>query len=401
MTDEINGEIYETVDRPIPFKIYSGLLRAYEDTDGRPRFKGIASSSVRDRHGDTMSASAIADMERAANDNLTIFLNHSYNVPEDVAGSVENAKMVERSKDGDGNPIWDLDFDVVVNSKNPRAVEAWGAIKDGTKLGLSIGAMIPEGGAVRDKKKGTYTFNHVDLLETSIVGIPANPRSWVQAMVKALKSTATPTQAVIATDVVNITPEALNEMSDNLDRKVLLAADDPKQAEPAEDAPPQPEEVPETPDDTPPQPQEVPEPDDKKKSVSDGSQGAPDSEPDDEPDDDVRESTQPDVDATLKSVLTETLRLYEGATSELIDVRRQLKDAIDERDAARRERDEAQVMSSEFMAKATFIIQKLADMPVGRKAVVRQAKDELSSLERIYGVETMKLIRSSNDGNGG
>jgi hypothetical protein len=51
--------------------------------------------------------------------------------------------------------------------------------------------MIPEGGAVRNKKSGAYTIAHVELLETSVVGIPANPRSWVQNAVKSLLDTRT------------------------------------------------------------------------------------------------------------------------------------------------------------------------------------------------------------------
>jgi len=53
---------------------------------------------------------------------------------------------------------------------------------------MSIGARIPEGGAVRNKKTGTLLISHVDLLETSIVGIPANPRSWIDQVSKSIKS---------------------------------------------------------------------------------------------------------------------------------------------------------------------------------------------------------------------
>lgn len=168
--------------------MFTGLLKAATRADGRKTLRGVASSTTKDLHGDTMLETALADMERDANNNLTIFLNHSYNVPEDVAGSVTKATMRTRGVDGDGNPNWDLDFDeVLVNEKNPRAIAAWEGINDGAKLGFSIGAMIPEGGAVRNKKDGTYLISHVVLLETSIVGIPANPRSWIQNAVKSFE----------------------------------------------------------------------------------------------------------------------------------------------------------------------------------------------------------------------
>lgn len=174
------------------FRIFSGLLKASRDGDGRMRLHGVASSTTKDLHGDTMTDSALEDMEKAANNNLTIFLNHSYNVPEDVGGSVEKALIKTRGSDHEGNPNRDLDIDIVVNEENPRAINTWKAIDKGTKLGLSIGAMIPEGGAKR-QKNGSYIIEHVDLLETSLVGIPANPRSWVDYAAKALRLKAAAT----------------------------------------------------------------------------------------------------------------------------------------------------------------------------------------------------------------
>lgn len=183
-------QIQAAVDAVLPstkFQIFSGILKASRSSDGRMRLHGVASSTTRDLHGDTMNASAIEDMERAANNNLTIFLNHSYDVPEDVAGSVERAQMKTRGVDGTGNPNYDLDMDILINDANPRAVKAFEAIERGTKLGLSIGAMIPEGGATKDPKTKAWVIDHVELLETSLVGIPANPRSWVEYAAKSLR----------------------------------------------------------------------------------------------------------------------------------------------------------------------------------------------------------------------
>jgi hypothetical protein len=88
-----------------------------------------------------------------------------------------------------GVPIYDLIFEKIrVDRTNERAVKSWKSMNGGTKLGMSIGAQIPEGGAVRNKKTGTLLIAHVNLLETSIVGIPANPRSWMDAVAKAYKA---------------------------------------------------------------------------------------------------------------------------------------------------------------------------------------------------------------------
>jgi len=165
------------------FKIFAPMLKASLDADGKMRLHGVASSTVLDRQGHTITESALSDMETSASNNMTIFLNHEYKVPEDVAGSVERASI--RSHPTDPS-IKDLILDIVINEANPRAANAWMAIQKGTQLGLSIGAMIPDGGAHRDKKSGAYVIEHVTLLETSLVGVPANPRSWVEYAVKSL-----------------------------------------------------------------------------------------------------------------------------------------------------------------------------------------------------------------------
>lgn len=160
------------------FSLFTGLLKTARNGDDMV-MTGIASSTVRDRHGDTMTPKALESMLRSA-DGMTIYLNHSYNVPEDVAGTVRKAWIDKSAGD-----LHDLHFEIGINGENPRAVQAFNAIDKGTKLGLSIGAMIPEGGAKRTKG-GSYVIDEVELLETSIVSIPANPRSWVEYARKSL-----------------------------------------------------------------------------------------------------------------------------------------------------------------------------------------------------------------------
>lgn len=169
------------------FKITSGLLKAYKsEEDGSRRLKTTASSTIQDHGKDRMSLNAINRMAASAKENMTIFLNHSYTVPEDVLGSVEDAVVREAGRGPDG-VIYDLDFDVRVNEANPRAVNTWDAIESGTKLGTSIGAIVKDYDKNTD---GGWDINDVELLEASIVGIPANPRSWVHYARKALELNA-------------------------------------------------------------------------------------------------------------------------------------------------------------------------------------------------------------------
>ena len=167
------------------FQIFTGLLKAYEGPDSSKRFRTTASSTISDLAQDEILIPGIEKMAEKAKGNLTIFLNHEYRVPEDVLGSVEETSMHTRGVDSEGNPIVDLDFDIRLNESNPRALQTYEAIKSGVKLGTSIGAIVR---SAEKKKGGGLRISDLELLEASIVGIPANPRSWVQYAVKSINA---------------------------------------------------------------------------------------------------------------------------------------------------------------------------------------------------------------------
>ena len=191
------------------FSMFTGLLKTAMEGDDMV-LTGVASSTIKDRHGDTITQRGLESMLRTA-EGMTIYLNHSYNVPEDVAGTVRAAWI-----DQAGGDLYDLRFKIAIEQGNPRAVQAWNAIDKGTKLGLSIGAMIPEGGAKRVKQSGAFIIDEVELLETSIVSIPANPRSWVEYARKSLVAKA---------DVPEVDEQTHDELHDQLDAEVK--EDDP------------------------------------------------------------------------------------------------------------------------------------------------------------------------------
>jgi HK97 family phage prohead protease len=175
------------------FKIYTNALKAYEADNGDRFVTGTTSSTIRDLHGDEMTLSALKSMEATAKQNMTIWLNHEYQVPDDLFGSVKDARIVKRI-DEDGQEVFDLDVDISVVSEdeNPEAIRAYRAIKRGVKLGLSIGARVDRVSKKVDKSTGeeTYVIDSVKLMEASVVGIPANQRSYLQNAVKSLRSTA-------------------------------------------------------------------------------------------------------------------------------------------------------------------------------------------------------------------
>lgn len=184
------------------FKLYTGGLEAIE-SEGRKRFKTVASSSIVDRQGDQFTLKALESMAATASTGMTIYLNHSYKVPEDVLGTTATAKLQQRGE------VWDLDLGIDVLESNPRAIQTWEAIRSGTQLGCSVGALVKN--AWREKD-GTVTIDEVDLLEASIVGIPANPRSWVERAIKSLAENTTETdegeEPSIVTGTLPINPYA-------------------------------------------------------------------------------------------------------------------------------------------------------------------------------------------------
>lgn len=361
------------------FQIFSGLLKTSRSSDGKMRLHGVASSTTRDLHGDTMLATALEDMERAANQNLTIFLNHSYEVPEDVAGSVEKAQMKTRGVDADGNPNYDLDMDILVNDANERAVKAFEAIERGTKLGLSIGALIPEGGATKDSKTKAWMIEHIDLLETSLVGIPANPRSWVDYAVKSLKgiesgmALGTPTltldgnnytiNGTITQGAVTISDTLVVDVEDDVEPEVTDAqvtiiqidtGDGSSESDPG--------------------------------AADTASQGTDSSDPGNG-DGDFAASEEAD----LVQVLPVVMARYQSAIDDLIAAKELITALQGEVKTISGERDAAKTGASQLYVETQRVLSSLADAPFARRTVLPDAQASLS--ERFGGIYGESLLK--------
>jgi HK97 family phage prohead protease len=330
-------------------------LKAYEEeVEGQVEpdliLEGVASSTIRDRHGDTILPSALIDMERAANNNMTMFLNHDTKVPEDIAGSVKHAQIVSDATTDDGQPLFDLKYKMRVDRTNDRAVKAHRSMMAGTKLGMSIGARIPEGGAVRNKKTGTLLISHLDLLETSIVGIPANPRSWIDSVTKAIKS---------GPPLIGAEPTTTNGASPTF---MFQAELEPTPEEPitetivADD----------TADDT-----------DIKTDAT--SQEALSSEPDNDaavatPDviaaasDVLERSTDTEVPDEVRSLFTEVHNSLAAVTERLIESDALRATAEQRAETAERERDEMRLNTENVIREVANLIDQVGKLPAGRQA---------------------------------
>ena len=171
------------------FDIFGSLSLITKDEGGIKKryFNTIASSTVEDSHGDSFTDKAVEKMAMTANAApMTVFLNHEYRVPEDVFGTAKSARTSVRTDNG--QLVRDLDIAGEVNEANPRAKQTADLIEGGARLGVSIGARVKDY-RPKDPKDpmGGWIIDDVELKEASIVGLPANPRTWVQYATKAIR----------------------------------------------------------------------------------------------------------------------------------------------------------------------------------------------------------------------
>ena len=165
------------------FTIYTGAMQVDPEQDDVVHMVG--SSTQRDLQGDTMSLDALTDMTKVE-PGLTIFLNHIYTVPDSYFGFLLKSPGLSL-QDG----IADVKITTRVTKTNPPAMQTLGHINEGARFGCSIGCIILEYeiDEESDDGRGWYPpliIHHVQTLEWSVVGIPANQRCWCEPGAKGL-----------------------------------------------------------------------------------------------------------------------------------------------------------------------------------------------------------------------
>lgn len=169
---------------------YKPDLRIYTagiepDRTDKKRVHMIGSSTQRDMQGDVMSLLALNDMTKAA-PNMTIWLNHNYDLPDSIFGSVAGSPQISH-QDG----IADLHLNVDVETDNPAAARVKKYIDNGRKLGCSIGCMVtkyevPTEDDGENWEQNPIIIHGVYVVEYSVVGIPCNQRSWVENAIRGV-----------------------------------------------------------------------------------------------------------------------------------------------------------------------------------------------------------------------
>jgi len=282
--------------------------------------------------------------------------------------------------------------------------------------------MIPEGGATRDRKSGTYNIEHVELLETSLVGVPANPRSWVEYAVKSLNGNVTKDEEPSEEEALTA-----EEIEDQIEAdaeipaiEVVLTGTDGVVT--ANDATVTfvpfvstgssttwtPDVIDATVNIKTPYADVSIDTGNRggKPSAPDGSsQEAPLSAPEDEEEDEslpvnpwaaIGLSGAPEVEEidtalqvlepTVVASLRTSSELLRAITRELIDTQAALAEVTEERD-------QAMAAAEKVVANMSEILTRLSATPVGRRAVVREVSDKFASLKSVYSDEFLTLLK--------
>lgn len=144
------------------------LLSSFKkiDIDEMKVFGVVGSDDSIDRHGDRINPAGW-DLENFKK-NPVIMLNHNYQ-----QFPIGKAINVRRSKNS-------LLFDIQFSKTLPLAREAFNLIKEGIMKAWSVGFLVLEWA----KSGSEFTIDKMELLELSLVGLPANPNALLNSLNK-------------------------------------------------------------------------------------------------------------------------------------------------------------------------------------------------------------------------
>ena len=197
----------EPAHDPILFKSISGdiAIRSGGDSAARPSVWATHSSTnTQDMHGTWWAPSALKRMLDESR-GLTVFRNHKYDVPDDVFGTITDGLLVSRTTP-QGTTHIDLDMCTQVETENYQAQKTYRMINNGTRLGQSVGVLLlgwewqdADGRCIgdvqssysgidpHDREDARLTITDLAMIESSVVGIPSNRRSWQHRAIDSLQ----------------------------------------------------------------------------------------------------------------------------------------------------------------------------------------------------------------------
>ncbi len=152
----------------MPSRRFSLATKATGDISATPTISGVASSASLDLDSAVFGEQALRDM--LALKGLNGYLNHRYLIPDDLLGRIIATSISKTAG------VSKLLIDIAVETSNPRAVQSWQAVKNGTRLGLSVGVIVLESHPIElpGSKTKAESLDRVLPLECSLVALPSN-----------------------------------------------------------------------------------------------------------------------------------------------------------------------------------------------------------------------------------
>lgn len=167
--------------RKMDFRFHA-TIKAYTEKDeagNEIRFiRGVASDDQIDRQGERFSTRAVQRMVETAKQNLTLFGDHNHSW-ENTLGHIVDAKF--------NNGAFEVICQLESEEAQPKIKQLWAKLKSKTRLAFSIGGRVLKVIAEEVNGQTVRVLDDLELLEISVVGIPANPRTWLEAIVKSLE----------------------------------------------------------------------------------------------------------------------------------------------------------------------------------------------------------------------
>ena len=166
-----NLNLYLDIEKSKDIKTSSHRLVETVDGNTRTKYKlkGIASTTSLDRDNEKVSPDCLNKMALSIKSKkLPIFGNHEHNW-ENMIGYANEAEI-------QGNNLI-INFETAYEETHPRVKQFVGSLQAGLPLMLSIGGKVKMARKEGNGKMGI--IDEVDLLETSVVGIGANPDAFI------------------------------------------------------------------------------------------------------------------------------------------------------------------------------------------------------------------------------
>lgn len=166
-------------------------------SDGKKSYfvQGIGSTINKDRQGERLSEKALLRLEEIATKNrIPVFSQHEHSW-ENTLGYIDKSQVQKGE--------WVVDIALEDPEYNEKTLKLIKKKQHGTPIGLSIGGRVLKDYIDKDNDSMTRVIDDLELLELSIVGIPANQDgSVISYIAKSLEGENTMTEVKKEDEVV-------------------------------------------------------------------------------------------------------------------------------------------------------------------------------------------------------